>query len=159
MPVERANDGAADSRELTPKQVAFAVAYLETGSPTAAYRIAYNTANMASPTIWSRANELMHNGKVTVRIAELQKAAADIAIVGVLTLAAQAQRVYDQAIREHPVFDREGAPTGEYVFNAAGAMRALEFLRVLFNVGGDGLKPGERHESITIVRRTRNLDE
>ena len=36
--------------------------------------------------------------------------------------------VVERAIQAVPVRDRQGAPTGEYQFNAAGANRALELI-------------------------------
>ena len=42
-------------------------------SKAEAYREAYNAENMADESIWVKASELANNGKVMVRIAEIQK--------------------------------------------------------------------------------------
>ena len=61
---------------LTPKQEAFAQAYVETSNASEAYRRAYNAENTKDTVVHVKAAELMRNGKVTVRIAELQQAIA-----------------------------------------------------------------------------------
>lgn len=61
---------------LTPKQEAFCLAYLETGNASEAYRRAYNAENMKAATIAVKASELLANGKVAVRLAEMREATA-----------------------------------------------------------------------------------
>lgn len=62
--------------KLTPKQEAFAQAYIETGNASEAYRRAYNVSAGTKPnTIEKRACELLKHGKVAGRIAELQAGA------------------------------------------------------------------------------------
>lgn len=63
--------------QLTPKQEAFALGYVETGSATEAYRRAYNTKTMAPQTLWSNASHLLDNTKVAARIASLNEKAAE----------------------------------------------------------------------------------
>lgn len=58
--------------ELTPKQEAFCLAYIETGNASEAYRQAYETEDMKSETVHRKAKELMDNGKITARIEELK---------------------------------------------------------------------------------------
>ncbi|HHW7520489.1 TPA: terminase small subunit [Mannheimia haemolytica] len=58
--------------ELTPKQEAFCLAYIETGNASEAYRQAYETEEMKSETVHRKAKELMDNGKITARIEELK---------------------------------------------------------------------------------------
>lgn len=63
---------------LTPKQEAFAQAYVETGNASEAYRRAYDVSPTAKPnTIEKRACELLKNGKVAGRLEELQAAALE----------------------------------------------------------------------------------
>ena len=57
---------------LTPKQEAFVCVYLETGNASEAYRQAYRAENMKPETVNRKAKELLDNGKITARIAELQ---------------------------------------------------------------------------------------
>lgn len=59
---------------LTPKQEAFAQAYVETGNASEAYRRAYNAEAMKPNVISVKACELLSSGKVSVRVAELRDA-------------------------------------------------------------------------------------
>jgi phage terminase small subunit len=58
--------------KLTPKQEAFCLAYVETGNASEAYRRAYSAERMKPDVIAVKASELLKNGKVTVRVQELQ---------------------------------------------------------------------------------------
>jgi phage terminase small subunit len=65
------------------KQESFAIAYIQTGNATEAYRRAYNTQNMSQKTINEAASRLLRNSKVAARISDLRGpalAAADITI-------------------------------------------------------------------------------
>lgn len=66
---------------LTPKQEAFCLAYLETGNASEAYRRAYSAANMKPATIAVKASELLANGKITVRLKELNASAVSSAVM------------------------------------------------------------------------------
>ena len=61
---------------LTLKQERFTLAYMETGNASEAYRQAYNAENMKMETIHVKACELLANGKVSARVAELKQAMA-----------------------------------------------------------------------------------
>ena len=56
---------------LTPKQEAFALAYVETGNASEAYRRAYNAGKMKPDSVNRKAKELLDNGKITARVSEL----------------------------------------------------------------------------------------
>lgn len=57
---------------LTPKQEAFCLAYIETGNASEAYRRSYDSAGMADSSVNRKAKELLDNGKITARLAELR---------------------------------------------------------------------------------------
>lgn len=57
---------------LTPKQEAFALAYVETGNASEAYRRAYNAVNMKPETVNRTAKELMDNPKIAARVSSLK---------------------------------------------------------------------------------------
>ena len=57
---------------LTPKQESFCLAYLETGNASEAYRRAYDSGDMAAPTINRKAKDLLNNGKITARLETLR---------------------------------------------------------------------------------------
>lgn len=58
---------------LTPKQEAFAQKYIELGNASEAYRQCYDAENMKPESVWVKACELLKNGNVAVRVAELQQ--------------------------------------------------------------------------------------
>lgn len=60
---------------LTPKQEAFAKAYVETGNASEAYRTAYSADGMKPATVNREAKALTENPKIATRLAELQKRA------------------------------------------------------------------------------------
>lgn len=68
-------------KELTQKQESFALAYIETGNASEAYRRAYDAGRMKPETINKRASELLADGAVTGRIGDLRLAASDKAVV------------------------------------------------------------------------------
>lgn len=69
---------------LTPKQEAFALAYVETSNASEAYRRAYDVGEKTQPkNIWVNACKTLSNAKVAQRVAELQAMAADRMLVTV----------------------------------------------------------------------------
>ena len=67
--------------DLTQKQEAFALAYVETGNAAEAYRRAYDVkAATQHSTIYSAASHLLADPKISTRVAELQKQAADLSL-------------------------------------------------------------------------------
>lgn len=66
---------------LTPKQENFCLAYLETGNASEAYRRSYDAENMKPQTINKRASELLDNGEIAGRLAELNQAAVTAAVM------------------------------------------------------------------------------
>ena len=66
---------------LTPKQEAFALAYVETGNAAEAYRRAYDVrAATQHSTIYSAASRLLADAKISARIVELQEQAAELTL-------------------------------------------------------------------------------
>ena len=64
--------------KLTPKQEAFAMAYVECGNASNAYRMAYDVnENTTDNTISVEASKLRNNPKITLRILELQELAQE----------------------------------------------------------------------------------
>lgn len=60
------------TKGLTPKQELFCQVYVSTGNATEAYRQAYDTSNMQYRVIMVKACELLHSGKISVRVKELE---------------------------------------------------------------------------------------
>ena len=66
---------------LTPKQEAFALAYVETCNAAEAYRRAYDVkAATQHSTIYSAASRLLSDPKISARVAELQDQAARLTL-------------------------------------------------------------------------------
>jgi phage terminase small subunit len=65
--------------DLTPKQEAFCLAYLEEGNSTAAYRKAYDCENMSTGAIYVEAHRVYTNPKVTLRLEQLKAPAIEAA--------------------------------------------------------------------------------
>lgn len=61
------------SRRLTIKQEKFCNFYIETGNASEAYRRAYDCKNKAGEWLAVKANELLKNGNISVRVEELQQ--------------------------------------------------------------------------------------
>lgn len=57
---------------LTAKQEAFCIAYLETGNASEAYRRAYGATNMSPTTVNRKAKGLIDNGKIGARLHDLR---------------------------------------------------------------------------------------
>jgi phage terminase small subunit len=63
---------AADGYGLTPKQEAFACAYVETGNASEAYRRVYSAGRMTQRAVEVEASRLLANPKVTLRVSNLK---------------------------------------------------------------------------------------
>jgi hypothetical protein len=74
---------------LTPKQERFCQVYIQTSNASEAYRSAYNAGGMKPATITKRASELLGNGDVAGRLAELRGAVATTHGVTVASLIAE----------------------------------------------------------------------
>jgi phage terminase small subunit len=62
---------------LTPKQDAFAMAYVETGNATEAYRRAYSPRKMSDSSMSREAHSLLRHPKITPMIDRLRQAHAE----------------------------------------------------------------------------------
>ena len=85
---------------LTQKREAFCLAYIETGNQSEAYRAAFDAENMKAETVHKRASELMANGEVKGRIAELQAQAVERALVSVQSLTDELEEARVLALQE-----------------------------------------------------------
>ena len=69
------------ARSLTPKQEKFCTAYIETGNASEAYRRSYRAGKMKPETVNRNANGLLSDNKITTRLDELRRPAAQAAQV------------------------------------------------------------------------------
>lgn len=83
---------------LTPKQEAFAVAYIETGNATEAYRRAYKPTSTKDSTLNRAAKALVDNPKIAARVAELRAPAAEAAQITLESHLADLKKLRDAAL-------------------------------------------------------------
>ena len=75
---------------LTPKQEAFACAYVKTGNASEAYRRAYDVRENTKPSsIWVNGCKLLSDAKVAQRVAELHQAARERTLVTLESITAE----------------------------------------------------------------------
>ncbi|SMD02201.1 terminase small subunit [Novosphingobium sp. B1] len=116
---------------LTPKQEAFALAYIETGNASEAYRRAYDAARMKDATVNRKAKELLDNGKITARVDELKAEHAERHAVTVDAIAAM--------LREDREFARKCATPAAAVSATMGLAKLYGHLREkVEHTGKDG---------------------
>jgi phage terminase small subunit len=83
--------------ELTPKQAAFARAYVETGNASEAYRQSYEVTNPAAEWIAVNACQLLSDTNVRLRVQELQAAATERTLVTVESITRELEEVREAA--------------------------------------------------------------
>lgn len=88
---------AEKAQKLTAKQERFCLAYIETGSGAEAYRSAYHAEGMKPATIHRRAFDLLENGKIGARLAELRQPAIERAELTLEGHLAELAALRDQA--------------------------------------------------------------
>lgn len=87
--------------KLTPKQEAFALKYVECGNASEAYRTCYDVGeNTKQNVIWVKACETLGNGKVSVRVAELQMKAQERTLVTVESLTEELNESRELAVNQ-----------------------------------------------------------
>ena len=117
--------------KLTAKQEGFVLSILEGKSQADAYRANYNCENMQNDTIYVKANELMNNDKIKVRLEKLRNEQAKASKWTLEKLIDEFVAVKEKCMQEEPVmkYDKglgEWVETGEYVFKEHGVIKALE---------------------------------
>lgn len=89
--------------DLTAKQEAFAVKYVECGNASEAYRHAYEAGEMADKTIWEEASKTLANPKVATRVQELREAIAEAAKLTVADLLRELEEARTAALTAETV--------------------------------------------------------
>ena len=91
-------------RKLTPKQEAFALAYVETSNASEAYRGVYNVSESTKPErIWSDASKVLNNPRVAQRVKELQDEIKERSMVTIQSITEELEEARKIAtIKEQP---------------------------------------------------------
>lgn len=105
--VEEVEKGEAPMN-LTPKQEAFALAYIECGNASKAYRQVYNAQDMLPGSVWTAACMVLQNAKVARRVRFLKDQAAALVLMSKADVLAEAMRLATFDVRK--LYDDQGAP-------------------------------------------------
>lgn len=100
MPLDEIRGKFRAVSNLTAKREAFALAYVETGNASEAYRRAYSTENFKPESINVNASKLLANAKVSQRVKELQAMAVERALVTVQSLTEELEEARALALQE-----------------------------------------------------------
>lgn len=125
--------------KLTPKQDAFVRAYLKTGSPSEAYRLAYDAKAMNDKAVSVEGARLLKNPSVALDIERLQLKATDKAVLSKAWVIERLMRNVQIAMGEETIkqkIAKKNKETGEVLVieidvtdrDTAGANRGLELL-------------------------------
>ena len=103
---------------------------------------------------WERVNAKSGNRAIIDRINELAEMAQNNAILqsGLDRewVISRYMQVVERCMQAEPVLDKEGAPTGEYTFNASGANQALRALGDILGIFKPvEKKPGDEYEHLS----------
>ena len=120
------SNGGRWHKSLTPKQERFCLEYLKTGNASEAYRRAYNAQKMKPETINRKAKELMDNGKIAARLAELARVMAENAGLTVEKTLREVARIVHSDPRR--LFDTKGRllPISELPAEVAASVASME---------------------------------
>ncbi|TIP06642.1 MAG: hypothetical protein E5X72_00050 [Mesorhizobium sp.] len=119
--------------DLTQKQEAFALAFVETGNASAAYRQAFDVGADTKPeTVWSNASRLLADSKVAARVKELRGMARDMALISVGSLTEELEQARVKAMA-----DDKGASAAVSAVMGKAKLHGLLVEKVA-SVGKDG---------------------
>lgn len=142
------------SDKLTPKQDAFVRAYLKTGSPSEAYRLAYDAKAMNDKAVSVEGARLLKNPSVALEIERLQLKATDKAVLSKAWVIERLMRNVQIAMGEETIkqkMARKNKESGEVEVievevtdrDTAGANRGLELLGKELNMFIDRSEVGK----------------
>lgn len=128
--------------KLTPKQEAFCRAIITEEDQSAAYRAVYSVKKSSSKTVNEAASRLMKNSKVAARVAELQKAVADAAVMQKREWCERLTKIARADVRK--MYDKFGNPIElpELGENEAAAIAGFEFAEEFSGKEGERVAVG-----------------
>ena len=141
--------------KMTEKRIRFCHEYvIDFNGQKAAER-----AGFSKKTARSTAHEILQIPAIQELVAELSKKAQESAGVDAVYVLQGAKRLFERCMQDEQVKDSDGAPTGEYKFDSAGAGKALKLLGDHVQVNAfkaldeDG-NPVDQNWKVTIVDAT-----
>lgn len=114
------------NKKLTDKQELFCLEYIKDLNATQAYLRSYGAKKETTARI--NASKLLTNTNIATRINELQCERAKEVKLDANWVLQRLKDISDRCVQAEPVYDKEGNPTGEYKFDAAGANRSTELI-------------------------------
>lgn len=116
--------GKVSDSKLTDKQERFCQEYvIDLNGTQAAIRAGYS-----KKTAREQAARLLTNVIIEGKIKELQTTVADKLEVDATWVMNRFKEISERCMQAQPVLLRDGTPTGEYVFDSAGANKSTEML-------------------------------
>ena len=94
-------ESSLNAGHLTPKQEAFCLAYIETGSASEAFRHAYDCQRMQPQSIHRKAKGLLDHGKIRARLSELRAPVAQRHHITVDSLLVELEQARLVALAKH----------------------------------------------------------
>lgn len=108
----------------SPRREAFVREYVKDLHATkAAIRAGYS-----EKTARHQGSKLLADRNILAAIAAEQASVADTSRIDAAWVLHRAQQLVDRCMQIEPVYDSDGAPTGEYKFDSAGAARGLQLI-------------------------------
>lgn len=121
---------------MTAKQERFCSEYIiDYNGTQAAIRAGYSEKNAAT-----QAGRMLRNAEVLARVRELQRQQVERLAVSADFVVLRLLDTLEKCSKPVPVLDASGNPTGEYIFDSKGALRALELLGKHLGMFEDRLK-------------------
>ncbi|WP_020469710.1 terminase small subunit [Zavarzinella formosa] len=128
--------------DLTPKQEAFCLKYIELGNASEAYRQSYDAKKATDKTIWEAASRLLTDSKVAARVEELKLAAIKRHEVTVSRVLREYAKLAFLDIRK--AYDNEGhlKPIHELDDDTAAAIAAIDVVenQAGAEIGSNGIR-------------------
>ena len=112
------------NRKITPKQERFCQEYLiDLNASQAAIRAGYSRRAAKE-----QGCRLLATVRVQAEIEKLMAERSERAKVRAVYVLQRLKSIVERCMQSKPVLDKNGKQTGQYTFNASGAIRALELL-------------------------------
>lgn len=117
------------SKNLTIKQERFINIYLETGNASEAYRQAYSCERMKETTVTVKASESLRNGKVAVRLGEIQRELKKTSDIRKESILEELASIAFADIRDYVKFDGKAVTFKSFDELTDKQARAIESIR------------------------------